>query len=61
MDNYHMLTLEQACSIPLTQLVELYNDAIYTVRHYEHKIIELMEENEAVWTAYEEVSDQLYG
>jgi len=61
MDKYHMITLEQACSIPLKQLVELYNDAIYTIHHYESKIYELMDENDEIWAAYEEVSDELYG
>ena len=61
MDKYHMLTLERACSLSVKELVEMYNDAIETIWYYHHKIKDLMEENDSLWGAYEEIADELYG
>lgn len=56
-----MLTLEQASSISLKELIALYNDAIETIWHYHQKIETLMEENDSIWAAYEDIADELYG
>ena len=61
MNEYHMLTLEQACSMSIKELLNRYNDAIETIWHYHHKIENLMDENDAIWAAYEEIADELYG
>lgn len=61
MNQYHMLTLEQACSMSITELIESYNAAIETIWYYHHKIETLIEENDAIWAAYEEIADELYG
>lgn len=61
MNEYHMLTLEKACSMSIKELVNLYNDAIETIWYYHWKIEDLMDQNNAIWAAYEEVSDELYG
>ena len=44
MNEYHMLTLEQASSISLRELIDMYNDAIETIWYYHQKIENLMEE-----------------
>ena len=61
MNEYHMLTLEQASSISLKELIDMYNDAIETIWYYHQKIENLMEENDSIWAAYEDMADELYG
>ena len=61
MNKYHMLTLEQASSISLKELIDMYNDAIETIWYYHQKIETLMEENDSIWAAYEDMADELYG
>lgn len=61
MNEYHMLTLEQASSISLRELIDIYNNAIETIRYYHQKIETLMEENDSIWAAYEDMADELYG
>lgn len=61
MNEYHMLTLEEARSLSLTELIHMYNNAIETIWYYHQKIETLMEENDSIWAAYEEISDELYG
>lgn len=61
MNKYHMITLEQASSISLKELIDMYNDAIETIWYYHQKIETLMEENDSIWAAYEDIADELYG
>lgn len=61
MNEYHMLTLEQASSISLKELIDMYNEAIETIWYYHQKIENLMEENDSIWAAYEDMADELYG
>lgn len=61
MNEYHMLTLEQASSISLRELIDMYNDAVETIWYYHQKIETLMEENDSIWAAYEDMADELYG
>ena len=61
MNKYHMITLEQASSISLKELIDMYNDAIETIWYYHQKIETLMEENDSIWEAYEDIADELYG
>ena len=61
MNEYHMLTLEQASSISLNELIAMYNDAIETIWYYQQKIETLMQENDSIWAAYEDMADELYG
>lgn len=61
MNDYHMLTLEQACSMSIKELIDSYNSAIETIWYYHSKIEDLIEQNDGLWTAYEEIADELYG
>lgn len=61
MNEHHILTMEQACSMSIKELIVRYNDAIEILWYYHHKIEYLMDENDAIWAAYEEIADELYG
>ena len=61
MKTYKTITLEQAGELSLNNLVQNYNDAIETIWHLQSKLSEQMQENEQLWKAYEEISDELYG
>jgi exonuclease VII small subunit len=61
MKTYKTITLEQAGELSLNSLVQNYNDAIETIWHLQNKLREQMQENEQLWKAYEEISDELYG
>lgn len=61
MRTYKTITLEQAGELSLNSLVQNYNDAIETIWHLQNKLSEQMQENEQLWKAYEEISDELYG
>lgn len=61
MKTYKTITLEQAGELSLNSLVQNYNDAIETIWHLQNKLSEQMQENEQLWQAYEEISDELYG
>ena len=61
MKTYKTITLEQAGELSLNILVQNYNDAIETIWHLQNKLCEQMKENEQLWKAYEEISDELFG
>lgn len=61
MKTYKTITLEQAGELSLNILVQNYNDAIETIWHLQNKLSEQMQENEQLWKAYEEISDEFYG
>lgn len=61
MKTYKTITLEQAGELSLNSLVQNYNDAIETIWYLQNKLNEQMQENEQLWKAYEEISDELYG
>lgn len=61
MKTYKTITLEQAGELSLNSLVQNYNDAIETIWHLQNKLSKQMQENEQLWKAYEEISDELYG
>ena len=61
MKTYKTITLEQAGELSLNILVQNYNDAIETIWHLQNKLSEQTQENEQLWKAYEEISDELYG
>ena len=61
MKTYKTITLEQAGELSLNILVQNYNDAIETIWYLQNKLSEQMQENEQLWKAYEEISDELYG
>lgn len=61
MKTYKTITLEQAGKLSLNILVQNYNDAIETIWYLQNKLSEQMQENEQLWKAYEEISDELYG
>ena len=61
MKTYKTITLEQAGELSLNSLVQNYNDAIETIWYLQNKLSEQMQENEQLWKAYEEISDELYG
>lgn len=61
MYTYEMITDKDLEKISKTHLAHLYNDAVETIWHLNARIQELMEENEAVWKSYDEISNELYG
>ncbi len=52
---------EEAGSLSVLQLIEMYNDAIETIWYLQERLNELSVENDALWDDYEELSNQLYG
>ena len=61
MDTYRMITDKELKTMTKEHLADMYNDAIETIQFMSQRISELMEENDDVWEAYEEVSNKLYG
>lgn len=61
MNTYEILNTETAQDLSFNELVAKYNDAIVTIWYYQKIISELQQENEEVFAAYEDVSNQLYG
>ena len=59
--SYNTISLEEAGSLFVQQLIEMYNDAIETIWYLQERLNELSVENDALWDDYEELSNQLYG
>ena len=59
--SYNTISLEEAGSPSVLQLIEMYNDAIETIWYLQERLNELSVENDALWDDYEELSNQLYG
>ena len=59
--SYNTISLEEAGSLSVQQLIEMYNDAIETIWYLQERLNELSVENAALWDDYEELSNQLYG
>lgn len=61
MNRYKTITLVQAKELSLEQIVQDYNVAIETIWYLQQQLLELKQENAALWAAYEELSNKLYG
>ena len=61
MNRYKTITLTQAQELSLERLLHEYNDAIETIWHLQQQHLELKQENAALWAAYEELNNKLYG
>lgn len=61
MNRYKTITLAQAKELSLERIVQDYNVAIETIWHLHQQLLELKQENAALWAAYEELSNKLYG
>ena len=61
MKSFEMISLEQAKCISLNRLVTDYNSAIETIWDLQRRLQEQIQENEQLWKAYEDISDELYG
>jgi FtsZ-binding cell division protein ZapB len=59
--SYNTISLKEAGSLSVLQLIEMYNDAIETIWYLQERLNELSVENDALWDDYEELSNQLYG
>ena len=59
--SYNTISLEEAGSLSVLQLIEMYNDAIETIWYLQERLNELSVENDTLWDDYEELSNQLYG
>ena len=59
--SYNTISLEEAGSLSVQQLIEMYNDAIETIWYLQERLNELSVENDTLWDDYEELSNQLYG
>ena len=61
MNRYKTITLVQAKELSLELMVQDYNVANETIWHLQQQLLELKQENTALWTTYEELSNKLYG
>ena len=61
MNRYKTMTLVQAKELSLERIVQDYNVAIETIWHLQQQLLEERQENAALWVAYEELSNKLYG
>jgi len=61
MNRYKTITLLQAKELSLELMVQDYNVANETIWHLQQQLLELKQENTALWTTYEELSNKLYG
>ena len=61
MNRYKAITPAQAKELSLERIVQDYNVAIETIWHLQQQLLELKQENAALWATYEELSNKLYG
>ena len=61
MNRYKTMTLVQAKELSLERIVQDYNVAIETIWHLQQQLLKERQENTALWVAYEELSNKLYG
>ena len=59
--SYNTISLEEAGSLSVLQLIEMYNDAIETIWYLQERLNKLSVEDDALWDDYEKLSNQLYG
>ena len=57
--SYNTISLEEAGSLSVLQLIEMYNDAIETIWYLQERLNELSVENDALWDDYEDLSNQM--
>ena len=57
--SYNTISLEEADSLSVLQLIEMYNEAVETIWYLQERLNELSVENDALWD--QELSNQLYG
>lgn len=60
MYSYEMITEQELEHMTKEHLTTMYNEAVETILHLEQHIHELLEENEAVWASYDEISNQKF-
>ena len=58
MNRYKAITLAQAKELSLERIVQDYNVAIETIWHLQQQLLELKQENAALWVTYEELSNK---
>ena len=61
MKEYSLISIDEIKNVPLSEIVNQYNEAITTLWHKDRIIDKLKEENEMLYKAYEDVSNELYG
>lgn len=61
MKEYSLISIDEIKNVPLSEIVNQYNEAITTIWHKDRIINKLKEENEMLYKAYEDVSNELYG
>lgn len=59
--DYRCLTEEEAEAMTKEHLVFMYNDSVEMIWHLNHRIEQLMKENEEIWSAYDELSNKYLG
>ena len=52
MNRYKAITLAQAKELSLERIVQDYNVAIETIWHLQQQLLELKQENAALWATY---------
>lgn len=61
MKQYKTIKISDLENLTLNDLIKNYNDLVETIWYYQQQIEKLVEENDQIWAAYEDVSDELYG
>ena len=59
--DYYQITEEEAAGMTKEHILSLYNDAVAMIWHLNSRIIQLREDNETAWKAYDEISDKYLG
>ena len=58
---HEILSLEKACMLPLNELVDMYNGAVWDIWELEESLRLSREECDLYAEAYEKLSNKLYG
>ena len=58
---FEYLSLAQAQAMPLDRLLEMYNEAVETIRYLELRLSEERQQSDDWEYAYQQVADMLYG
>lgn len=58
---YEKISEQEAQSMTKEHLVFMYNDAVEMIWHLNHRVEDLMTENENVWKAYDDISNEYLG
>lgn len=58
MKQYKTIKISDLENLTFNDLIKNYNDLVETIWYYQQQIEKLVEENDQIWAAYEDVSDE---